>query len=191
MTIIINAVIVGMLLSHLYFFLNYSWCTRAAYPRSRELRAIVSEPSSPIEDLETVVRKRSFDKTSGGTTMRNWSLLITNDQERMATKLGPAAGGSHVHDGRPLLRLTGPAVLQPSINLLEHHCCQGEYFHSIGTAFRATIDFLLDNHGVAFPSVSQKHQARCDLGRAAGCTRYLSSITAATKKVLGKALGRP
>ncbi|KAL3222801.1 hypothetical protein MRX96_049946 [Rhipicephalus microplus] len=137
MTIIINAVIVvvhrvARRFRVFTFFLNCSRCTRAGYPRSRELpRAIGSEPSSPIKDLKTVAIKRSFDKTSGGTTLRNRSLVITNHQEWIATQLGPAPGGSHVLDRRPLPRLAWPAILQPSINLLEHHCCQGQYFHSI------------------------------------------------------------
>ncbi|KAL3244806.1 hypothetical protein MRX96_047122 [Rhipicephalus microplus] len=162
---------------------TYMTASRAGYPRSRELpRAIVSEPSSPIEDLETFARKRLFDKTSGGTTLRNQSLAIPNHQEWMATQLGPAPGGSHVHDRRPLPRLSGPAILQPSMNLLEDHCWQCQCFHSILAASRATIDFLLDNRGVAFPSVSQEHRARCDLGRAAGCTRHPSRIPAASNE---------
>ncbi|KAL3190484.1 hypothetical protein MRX96_020000 [Rhipicephalus microplus] len=98
----------------------------------------------------------------------------------MATQLGSARGGllrstNHVRDRRPKPCLAGAAVLQTSMNFLDHRCCQVQYFHSIRAVFLETIYFLLDNLAVSFPSVSLEQRAQCDLGRAAGCTRHLSS----------------
>ncbi|KAL3190500.1 hypothetical protein MRX96_020015 [Rhipicephalus microplus] len=116
--------------------------------------------------------------------MRDRSLAMIKHQERTVTKLGTAWGGllrstNHVRDRRAKPCLAGTAILQPSKDLLEYHCCQGQYFDSIRAVFWATIYFLLDNHAVVFPSVSQEQRARCDLGRAAGCTGHFSSMPAA------------
>ncbi|KAL3244805.1 hypothetical protein MRX96_047121 [Rhipicephalus microplus] len=145
----------------------------------------MSEASFQIEALETVARRRSFDKTSGGTTFHNLSLDITKHKERMATQFETARGGFlrstiHIHDRRRVPWLSGTTVLPPLMKFLEHHCCQGQYFFPICAAFQARIDFLLDNHWVAFPSLSQEHRARSHLERAAGCTRHHSGMPAAT-----------
>ncbi|KAL3222809.1 hypothetical protein MRX96_049954 [Rhipicephalus microplus] len=103
----------------------------------------------------------------------------------MATQFGTARGGFlrstiHIHDRRPVPWLAGTMVLQPLLDFLEHHCCQGQYFFPIRAAFQARINFLLDNHWVAFPSESQEHRARSHLERAAVCTRHQSGMPAAT-----------
>ncbi|KAL3222807.1 hypothetical protein MRX96_049952 [Rhipicephalus microplus] len=54
-----------------------------------------------------------------------------------------------VHGWGLLPWLPGTANLQPSMNLLEHHCCQGQYFLSVHAAFRTMTDFLLDNRKMA------------------------------------------
>ncbi|KAL3222806.1 hypothetical protein MRX96_049951 [Rhipicephalus microplus] len=110
---------------------------------------------------------------------------MTKHQEWMATQFGTVRGGFlrstiQVHDQRPVPWLAGTTVRQPLMDFLEHHCCHYRYFHSICAAFRATSDFHLDHHGVAFPSVSQEHRARSHLGRAAGCTRHHNRMPAAT-----------
>ncbi|KAL3244807.1 hypothetical protein MRX96_047123 [Rhipicephalus microplus] len=146
---------------------------------------MVSEASFQIEVLETVARRRSFDKTSGGTTLHDQSLAMTKHQERMATQFGTVRGGClrttiQVHDQRPAPWHSGTTVRQPLMDFLEHHCCHDRHFHSIRAAFRATIDFFLTTMGVAFPSVSQEHRARSHLGRADGCTRHHSRMPSAT-----------
>ncbi|KAL3190493.1 hypothetical protein MRX96_020008 [Rhipicephalus microplus] len=114
--------------------------------------------------------------------MRDRSLAMINHQERMATQLRTARllrSTNYVLDRCPQPCLAGTAVLLCSMDLLDHHFCQGQYFHSIRAVFLATIYFLLDNLVVAFPSVSQEQRARCHLGRVADCTRHLSSRPAA------------
>ncbi|KAL3244813.1 hypothetical protein MRX96_047129 [Rhipicephalus microplus] len=155
-------------------------------PRSRRFpRAIVSEASFEIEGLETVALKCSFDQTSSATTLHNRYLAMAKHQEQVATQLGKAQGGLpcytiHGHDWPLLPWLAGTVALQPLLNLLEHHCCQGRYFHSIHAAYRATIEVLLYNHEMAFTSVLQEHRVRSLLGQAAGCARHLSSVLATT-----------